>query len=838
MVPPILLPFVCRLVQTHRRQTHRRKVPPIRWSPLLLVWLSLSVTVARAEGTLRIWPETVTLHADRPRQQLLVSTDSAGQTQDETRVAKYSSDHPEIAAIDEQGVVRAIASGQATISVKVANAEATRLVEVGDLALRTIDFQRDIQPILNHSGCNTGPCHGKARGQNGFQLSLLGFDSDFDFDSLTKEARGRRLDPTHPEASLILRKPAGLVPHGGGVRLREGDERYQLLLRWIAAGTPRRQADAPSLTNVVVEPLSRVMTGDATQQLAVTAHYSDGTTRDVTGLSTFQSNESGIVAVDNSGQTSASGVMGEAAITARYQGVFAIHRVAVPLPGEFEPAILAAFPRQNFIDEHLAAGWERLRLTPSAIAPDEKFLRRVYIDIIGQIPSVEETRAFLNDTSNDKRARLIETLLARPEYAEHWANKWADLLRPNAYHVGIKATLNYDLWIRDSFRQNKPYDQFVRELMTAQGSTFRNGNTTFFRDRRQPDELTTIASQLFLGIRLECAKCHQHPFESYSQKDFYSFAAYFAKIGRKGTGISAPISGSEEYIFTSNNGQVTHPVTGQVLPPKPLFGTAPEIAEGSDPRIALAAWMTAKENSFFAQTMANRVWADLMGRGLVDPVDDLRATNPASNPALLEALGRDFAEHGFDIKHLIRRIVGSNAYTLSSIPTERNIADTRNFSRHYRQRLRAEVLLDSISRLTHQPDHYEAMAPGALAKEIWTHRIDSLSLDTFGRPDPNQDPPCERNTDSTVVQALHMMNSTQLVGKIMNGGSLPDLLDKSEMTPEQIIEEVYLACYSRRPDADEVRIGIERFTATGGRRMATEDLLWALLNTPEFVFKD
>jgi len=800
--------------------------------------LALGHSTAQAAEGLRIWPESVTLKADRQRQQLLVSRDAEGQASDETRTAVYSSDNPGIATVDDRGVVRAVAPGRATISIQSGDGQATQIVEVGDLTPRPIDFQRDIQPILNHAGCNTGPCHGKARGQNGFQLSLLGFDSDFDYDSLLKEDRGRRIHSSNPPASLLLRKPAGQVPHGGGVRLAPGGESYQLLLKWIAAGTPRRQAEAPALTNVTVEPATRTMTGGTTQQLAVTAHYADGSTRDVTDQSTYQSNEAGIISVDTHGQTTATGIMGEAAIMARYQGRFAVHRVAVPLTGEFDPASLAAFPRKNFIDDHLVAGWERLRLTPSAVAPDEKFLRRVYIDIIGQLPSVEETRIFLNDPSPDKRERLVDQLLARPEYAEHWANKWADLLRPNPYHVGIKATRNYDLWIREAFRKNKPYDQFVRELLTAQGSTFRNGNTTYYRDRRAPDELTTITSQLFLGIRLECAKCHQHPFETYSQADYFSFAAYFAKIGRKGTGISAPISGSEEFIFTAASGQVTHPVTGVVLPPKPLFGTAPEIPDGTDPRVALAAWITSKDNAFFAQTMSNRIWADLMGRGLVDPVDDLRATNPASNPALLAALGNDFRDQGFDIKQLIRRIASSTAYGLSSVPSERNVADTRNFSRHYRQRLRGEVLLDSVSRLTHQPDNFEAMSPGSLSKEIWTHRIDSLSLDTFGRPDPNQDPPCERTSDTTVVQALHMMNSTQLAGKLMSDGSWPDLLAQGPLTPEQIVEQLYLACYNRLPDAEETRLGSEQFTKTANRRVAAEDILWALLNTPEFVFKD
>lgn len=799
---------------------------------LSAIWLVACTAVASAADTAKVWPEKIELSADRPRQQMLVTSG----TEDWTPRSIYVSSDPAVVEVDNSGVIRAKGPGKATISVQFGGQTSTREVMVGDLTPRPLDFERDIQPILTHPGCNSGPCHGKARGQNGFQLSLLGFDSDFDFDSLTKEARGRRLNPSTPEASLLLRKPAGQVPHGGGIRLDRHGEQYAALLRWIASGAPRRQPGTPTLERISIEPASRSMTGGATQQLAVTAHYSDGSTRDVTGLAAYQSNEAGVASVDHKGMTAATGVMGEAAITARYLGKFAIHRVAVPLTGEFDPAPIAAFPRTNFIDEHVATSWERLRLWPSAMAPDEKFLRRVYIDIIGQVPTADEARAFLGNQDPGKREKLVDELLSRPEYAEHWANKWADLLRTNPYRVGIKATLNYDLWIRDAFRKNKPYDQFVRELITAQGSTYRQGQTTLFRDRREPEELTTIVSQLFLGIRLECAKCHQHPFESYSQKDFYSFAAYFAKLGRKGTGLSPPISGSEEFLFTAPNGQVRHPVTGEVLAPKPLFGTAPEVIEGNDPRQVLAGWLTSKDNPYFGQTMANRIWADLMGRGLVEPVDDLRATNPAANPALLEALGIEFADSGYNIKHLIRQITTSSVYGLSSIPNERNLADTRNFSRHYRQRMRAEVLLDSVSQICLQPENFEAMPPGALSKEIWTHRVDSLSLDTFGRPDPNQDPPCERTTDTTVVQALHLMNSNQLSNKILSDGSLPHTLAESPSTPEQIVEELYLAAYGRKPSETEMKIGLENFQ--GNRRRSAEDLLWALLNTPEFVFKD
>jgi len=699
------------------------------------------------------------------------------------------------------------------------------------------DFVRDVQPILTRHGCNSGPCHGKQRGQNGFQLSLLGFDPVFDHAAIVKEARGRRIFFASPTESLLLQKPTGEVAHGGGVRLEPGSEQYATLLRWIAAGAPYSQPGTPGLEQITVAPVQRRMVADEQLQLTVTAHYDDGSTRDVTALAAYQSNESPIAAVNEDGVITAGHVTGEVAVMARYQGQFAVVRVTVPVPGEAPPPteLLAS---NNFIDQQIAATLQRLALSASPPAPDHKFLRRAYIDIIGRTPTADEARTFLEDPSPDKRSILVDRLLAQPEYAEHWANKWADLLRPNPYRVGIKATLNYDHWIRQAFRENQPYDEFVRELLTARGTTFHNGNVTLFRDRRSPDELTTIVSQLFLGIRLECAKCHHHPFEVWGQEDFYSFAAYFAQVKRKGTGLSPPISGSEEMVYAGDSGNVKHPLTDEVMAPRPLFGEAPDPETVDDLREPLAEWITSPDNSFFAQTMANRVWTDLMGRGLVEPVDDLRATNPPSNPELLQALGDHFRDSGFDIKELIRVIATSQAYGLSSLPTERNVVDTRNFSRHYRQRLRAEVLLDSVCQITGVPEDFDAMPAGSSAKEVWTHRIDSLFLDAFGRPDPNQDPPCERLEEPTVVQTLHLMNSPRLYGKVTSSNGRVAELSGSESPPEQIVTELYLWCYSRLPDKEELKIGTSLYDNSDNRQQVTEDLLWALLNTPEFVFKD
>ncbi|HVX61729.1 MAG TPA: DUF1549 domain-containing protein [Pirellulales bacterium] len=703
----------------------------------------------------------------------------------------------------------------------------------------TVKFELDVMPILTKAACNSGPCHGKARGQNGFQLSLLGFDPEFDYASLVKDARGRRLFPAAPDNSLLLRKAAARLPHGGGERLKFGSAEYQTIRRWIEQGMPRVTPEDATLVGISISPEEHVLAGGSQEQLTVTARYSDGSTRDVTALTDFESSESAIVAVDGKGLVKAGMLAGDAAIMARYMGLIATWNTVIPLPEKPDPAVYASLPRKNFIDGLVWEKLEKLGMTPSETAPDSTFLRRAYLDVIGRLPTPEETRAFLADASPNKREALVDRLLERPEYADFWASKWADLLRPNAYRVGIKATLNLDAWLRDAFRRNLPYDQFVRELVTAKGSTWHNGAVTLYRDRRTPDEITTTFSQLFLGIRLECAKCHHHPFEVWGQSDFYGLAAYFARIGHKGTGLSPPISGSEEMIFTADRGSVTHPLTGETLEPKPLFGEAPEIKPGDDPRDALAEWLLLPENHFFAEVQANRVWADLMGRGVVEPVDDIRDTNPPSNPALLKALGDEFRRLGFDQKKLLRTIMTSHVYELSSLPNERNVTDTRNYSRHYRQRLRAEVLLDAVCDITEVPESFPGMPPGSRAMEIWTHRVNSLFLDAFGRPDPNQDPPCERTPDTTVVQALHLMNAPNLHAKVTSEQGRCAKLAASDKTSRQIVQEIYLLAYNRLPANEELQIGEQVFAdSQGNRRQATEDLLWALLNTPEFMFKD
>ncbi len=704
----------------------------------------------------------------------------------------------------------------------------------------SVTFESDVQPLLTRYGCNSGPCHGKSRGQNGFALSLLGFDGDFDHFALVREGRGRRIFPAAPEFSLILRKATGELPHGGGKRFEIGSPHYELLKQWIKNGAPRTPHDAPTLVRVVVDPKTHSAKPKEQFRLKVYAEYSDGKRREVTDGSAFQSNDQTIAAISNDepGLIQAGPIPGESAIMARYMNNIAVCTVTVPLAGEVPNAVYNALPQHNEIDSLV---WNKLKLMgqlPSDAASESTWHRRAYLRVIGRLPASDETRAFLADARADKRTQLINQLLERPEYADFWANKWTDLLRPNPYRAGIKAVRSLDNWVREAFRQNMPYDQFVRELLTAKGSTWRNGATVIFRDRPDTTEIGASASQLFLGIRLECAKCHHHPFEVWSQDDFYGFAAFFANVGHKGTGLSPPISGGEEIILNKSSGELKHGRTGELVSPKTLTGQAYDPKSGIEPRDALMQWMTESSNPYFAKVMASRVWFELMGQGLVDPVDDLRATNPASNELLLEFLANHFRAQGYDIKQLIRKITASYVFGLGSTPVERNVTDIKNFSRYYRQRMRAEILLDAVNDVLGTQEDFAAMPVGSRATQLWTFRSSSVFLDTFGRPDANQDPPCERTYDSTTPQVLHLMNSPALNTKISLDAGRPAKLAASEMSNSQVVEEAYLLTYCRLPTTEEKQVALTSFPASGDRRAAVEDLFWVLFNTPEFYFVD
>jgi len=793
-------------------------------------------------------PQEIRLTPDAPSHGVLVTAHTAdGLEIDVSGEARFSASRSapfEITPSREvlarrpgDGVVTAQFKGKRVqIPVKVESADAAN-----SSAMPTpspVSFVRDVLPALSRAGCNGGACHAKADGQNGFKLSVFSYDPRSDYAEIVKENRGRRVFPAAPEESLIIKKPTTTLPHEGGLRFERGSEMHQLLVRWLRTGMPYSIPNEPTLERITAFPKERRYRKGATQRLLVQAHYSDGSIRDVTRLAAFDSNDKEIAQVNERGTVTIGTLTGQGVIVARYMGFVADAQILVPADRLLPQAQYAELPKNNFIDELAYAHFQQLGLLPSEGCTDAEFLRRAKLDAIGLLPTPDEVRAFLADTSSDKRRKFIAQVLNDPAYADYWANKWADLLRPNPDRVGVKSVFVFDQWLRETFRQNQPYDQFVREILLAEGSNHRDGPAVVYRDRREPADLTTMFSQLFLGTRLECARCHHHPNEKWSQDDFYQFAAFFGAVKQKGAGLSPPISGGTETFYFASGGQgVKHPVTGQRMSPRPPDGSPAPGGDDMDPRQLLSDWLTAPDNPFFARAAVNRVWAVFFGRGLVEPVDDFRISNPCVNPPLLNALAEDFAKHRYDLKHLMRTILESRLYQLSSAPNESNLADTRNFSRAYRRRLPAEVLFDAVNTVTGVPDTFGAMPSGSRAMQAWTYKIESQLMDAFSRPNPSSDPPCERDRQMSVVQSLHLMNSRALQSKLSNKSGRARQLADSSSPPDQVVTDLYLATLNRPPTEEELKVATAAFGAKDAtRQSATEDVLWALLNSAEFVF--
>lgn len=702
---------------------------------------------------------------------------------------------------------------------------------------QSISFLRDVLPVLNRAGCSAGACHAKAEGQNGFKLSVFSYDPKGDYEAIVKSARGRRVFPSAPDESLIVQKPTTAIDHEGGRRFEPGSEFHRMLVQWLREGMAYRVPNEPELKRISVVPAERSYVRRAEQPLQVEAHYSDGSRRDVTHLATFASNDPEVASVSDAGVIAIGTVTGQGVVVARYMGFVADSQITVPALRVLPASTYAALPRYNFIDGITYAHFERLGLLPSELCSDAEFLRRAKLDAIGVLPTPEEVRAFLADPAPDKRRRFIARVLDDPAYADYWATKWADLVRPNPDRVGLKSVYILDQWLRQSFRENKRYDQFVREILLAEGTNHQDGPAVIYRDRREPADRATLFSQLFLGTRLECARCHNHPNEKWTQNDFYQFAAFFGSVKQKGAALSPPISAGTETFYFGRGGTVKHPVTGEVMSPRPLDARYQAGAKDADPRRGLADSLVAPDNPYFAPAAVNRVWANFFGRGLVEAVDDFRISNPAVNPGLLAALAEDFATHGFDLKHLMRTIMESRLYQLSSTPNEFNLADTRNFSRAYRRRLPAEVLLDAVNDVTGTTDVLAGLPPGSRAVQAWSYKIESQFMDAFSRPDPSMDPPCERDAHISVVQSLHLMNSRGLQTKLSSAEGRARELAGSARTPTEIVTELYLLTVNREPTTEELAIATATFKDDkAGRQAATEDVFWALLNSAEFVF--
>jgi hypothetical protein len=799
--------------------------------------------IAPAFKSVAVTPAAVTLDGAEAEQQILITgTRASGGVVDLTPQAVLASGSTRVVRAEKGGLLRGVGDGKTQLTV-TAGGRTVRVPVVarGSKAQRLLSFRRDVMPVLGKSGCNQAACHAKQGGKNGFALSVLAFDPEADFESVARQADARRVNRIEPEKSLLLTKATMSVPHGGGPRFKVGSPEYRLLARWIAEGARWGDPGEPVLERVEVEPRERVMTPLGRQQLQVTACYSDGSRRDVTRLAEFKSNEEGVAEMEGAVLKTTDSA-GEAAIMVRYMSQVTVTRVTVPMNKGVPPSAYASLPRANFIDELVYRKLAQLNLLPSAPCDDATFLRRVSLDLIGTLPTAGEARAFLTDCESERkgtgvapqaRQKLVESLLSRPEYADYWGMRWSNLLLVNPDLLLPRGAFAFDRWLRDSFQANMPYDRFVREIVTASGETHREGPPNFFRALSKPKDAGRSVSQLFLGVRMDCAECHHHPFERWGQDDFYSMAAFFARVKQKGTYPE----GYHSVIYAGESGEVQHPKTDQMMPLRPLGASEPlAVAPDEDRREALVRWMTAPENPFFAKAIVNRMWGLLMSRGIVESIDDFRMTNPASNEPLLDALAKDFIAHKYDLKHLLRTITLSATYQRSSAATPNNARDTRNYSRYYTRRLPGEVLLDAVGLVTAVPQDFRGHPQGTRAIQMWDSRLQVEFLEIFGRPVRQSVCECERMADSSVGQALHLMNSEAVHRRLTSSAGTVDALDKSGRAEAEVVMELYLTAYSRFPTAEEQQAALAAFKREKTtRRQAIEDVLWALMNSAEFV---
>jgi len=794
---------------------------------VLGVWAILCCHDGRAQTTLHVSPATIALDDPESTQQVLAR--SSKSSTDLTRRAIYEILDPKIAAVDAVGLVQAKAEGRTVLVVRHENEEARVPVEVSGLKTPApVSFESQVMPILSKAGCNSGGCHGKAEGKNGFKLSIFGFDPAADHEALTKETRGRRIFPVAPDSSLMLLKATGQVAHGGGRRMTTDSRHFHRLRRWIAEGATGPASRAGSeIQSIEVEPKEQVLTFDGVQQLRVTAIDAAGKKRCATLDAQYDSNASTIAKVDTRGTVRANDVPGQAAILVRYLGHVTVCRVTVPRTG----APFARPPEANFVDRHAWDHLIRLGIPPADLADDATFLRRVYLDTIGTLPTAAQARAFLADKRADKRALLIDQLLDRPEYADFWAMKWSDLLRVDRDAITPAGAVAVTRWLRKQYADNRPYDEFVRAITTARGAIADEGPAAIYKAMTTPEDLSRSFSQLFLGIRIQCAQCHHHPSDRWSQEHYYALAGFFTGIGHK-----TPPGGSE-IIFARKGADLLHPRAKKPVPARALGAAPVDFASIPDRRTVLAQWMTAPENPFFARAIANRLWSHYFGRGLVEPVDDLRATNPATNEPLLDELAKHLRDKKYDLKALTRTLLNSRLYQLSAKSRTPEIVDDQNFSHAQPRAIPAEVLLDAICQATGVPEKFNGWPAGYRAIQIWDNRMPSYFFRIFGRPVRASVCECERSNEPSIAQALHLMNSEEIISKIRARTGAARHLANSKMTPREIIDELYLSTLSRYPTDTERTLMLRVFTEAGDdRHAAVEDVLWALLNSRSFVY--
>ena len=805
-------------------------------------------------GPVETSPQSLSLLGQRDRRQLQVSgLYEKGAPQDFTRRVTFQTEPRGIVRVDESGWLEPEGNGKATLTARHdSGLSASVEVEVSEFEVeKPINFPNQIVPIFTKTGCNGGGCHGKSSGQNGFRLSLLGFEPTEDFEHLVLESRGRRLFPAAPEHSLLLRKAIADVPHGGGKRLEKDSVDYELIREWIRQGMPYGDPKDPVVNRIEVFPKQRLMTMGGQQQLVVRAHYSDGSHQDVTRSALFEPNVKEMAEVSESGHVQLLDQPGEVAVMIRYQAQVAVFRATIPLG-----APVSELPEpHNFVDEHIFRQLKAVGIPPSEGSDDPTFLRRVTLDIAGRLPPPGESKSFLGDSDPGRRSKAIDRLLDDPGYGALFANKWSALLRnKQSRNTDKRGTFLFHDWIRESMQRNLPYDDFVGSILTASGEITENPPVAWYRQVKQLNEQVEDTAQLFLGLRLQCAQCHHHPFEKWSQHDYYSLAAFFSRVGR----APGAQPGEEMVFHRPGEAKTKNLKTEKDVIPAGLGTTPSAIGRITDPRLELARWMTNDENPFFAKSVVNRYWKHFFGRGIVDPEDDMRETNPPTHPELLEALATDFIDSGYDLKGLIRTICNSKTYQLSAVPNQYNGVDKQHYSRYYPKRLMAEVLYDSVHELLGAELEFAGLPKGTRAVELPNNSFNSSNyfLTVFGRPDSSSSCECERSQDASLAQSLHLLNSKSIQEKLAaDTGRAAGLVSDPSRSHEEKISELYLLAFSRYPNAEELNTALEylnrkQLTAATQEpekkeeaepapdpvQIAYEDIIWALINTKEFLF--
>ncbi|MGH9431766.1 MAG: DUF1549 domain-containing protein [Terriglobia bacterium] len=800
---------------------------------------------------IKILPSSVSLAIPLLNQCVVVEgTYADGHVADVTSQAVITSSSSGVARLDKQGFVHPEGNGHAILTASFKDYRATAPVKVTNFtAPFEWSFRNHVLPVMTKMGCNSGPCHGAAAGKNGFKLTLRGYDPVTDYYALTHQAIGRRTNRLEPAKSLILLKATLTIPHGGGQRFPVGSPEYKVMSGWIAAGMPRPKPSDSRIVDLQVYPREASLVPGARQQLVVMAKFSDGHSEDVTRWAKYDSGDEGVATVDDSGLVTMHGY-GEAPVTVWYLSYVTFARMRIPYPYNVDEAVFRRAPRHNYIDHYVLAHLEQLHIPPSPQATDAEFIRRASLDADGILPTPKAVEAFIKDKSSDKRDRLIDALMKRPEFADYWAYKWSDLLLVTSNRLSHPEMWSYYRWIRSSVAQDKPWDQFVREIATASGNTLQNGAANYWVIHRNPIDISENMTEAFLGINITCAHCHNHPLAKWTQKDYYGMADLFARVrlkmgepagSRPGIG---PIF-RDVTVYSGISGQYTDDRFTHPLPPKPLDARALPLDTTADLRAYFAKWLTSPDNPFFARALVNRVWKNFMGEGLVEPVDDMRATNPPTNEALLNAMVKDLIAHHMDVNYLIRTIMQSATYQTASKPTPENAVDKKYYSHYLIRRLPAEVLLDALSQVTQEPERFDGYPVGTRALQLPDTAVKSYFLTAFGRPVREQTQESERSSVPTITQALDIINGGTLNNKLRAPGNALDKLVKSGDSDAQIVTQLYLAAFSRYPSAAELPMLTAQLQAAetqkvkGGvnpRRAALSDLTWAMLTSREFMF--